>query len=100
MQLIRMLSMLWTLACAAASQDAPRAKVTFPILIEDSHHHPAANVTHDSLVIKQHKVAITDFSLVSTANLPLQLGVLVDISSSERQTGLQDIFKASLDFAK
>lgn len=94
------ISILCLLTCVAIAQDTPPAKVTIPLLVEDSHHHPAINVARESLTVSQHKTAVTDFSLSSTADLPLRLGILLDVSDSERSSGLQQVTVAASDFAR
>jgi VWFA-related protein len=99
MQFFRTLVFVCTFACAVPGQDTPPAKVIIPILIQDFHHHPAINITREDLVIRQHKLAVTNFTLMPTTNLPLRLGILIDTSNSERG-GVQYLFEAAGDFAR
>ncbi|HMK24239.1 MAG TPA: VWA domain-containing protein [Terriglobales bacterium] len=44
------------------------------------------------------KSTVTDFSLLNAADLPLELGIVIDTSNSQRGHHLEEILKAALDF--
>jgi hypothetical protein len=62
MRLLNGLITVSLLTCVAMAQDATPAKTTIPILIQNSHHQPAINITRESLAINQHKTIVTEFS--------------------------------------
>jgi Ca-activated chloride channel family protein len=71
--------------------------VAIPLIASDSHHRPTS-VTVESLVITDQKTLVTGASLVRGADLPLELGVLIDASSSQRSADLNDILNAANQF--
>src|SRR5580692_2820744 len=79
------------------AQESAAPRVTIPMIASDSHHRPT-RVTVDSLVITDQKTRVTGASLVQGADLPLELGVLIDASSSQRSADLNDILKAAKQF--
>jgi hypothetical protein len=87
-------------ACAALAQPAPSQKVVFPLIVEDSSHQAVTGLTRESLAISEHKTSITEFKLVQAANLPLQLGIVIDTSKSEHSYDLEKFVIATGDFAK
>ena len=44
------------------------------------------------------KTAVTDFDLVHATDLPLEVGVLIDTSGSQRSTSLPEAWQAAKDF--
>ena len=86
--------------CAAAAQNAPFAKVVIPLIVENSHHKPVTGLTRESLGISEHKVPVADFALISAASFPLQLGIVIDASGSERSYDLDKFLVAARDFAQ
>lgn len=79
------------------AQESAAPRVTIPMIASDSHHRPTT-VTVDSLVITDQKTRVTGASLVRGADLPLELGVLIDASNSQRSADLNDILKAAKQF--
>jgi len=75
------------------AQESPAPSVAIPLIASDSHHRPT-KVTVDSLVITYQKTRVTAARLVRGADLPLELGVLIDASSSQRSADFDDILKS------
>lgn len=89
--------MLLLLGSCIAAQEPTVTKVSIPLIAIGSHHRPAA-VTIESLVISDQKKPVVGASLQRGADLPLELGVLLDTSNSERVTHIDDIVKAVNQF--
>lgn len=83
-------------ACGWA-QNAPAFKVLIPLLVKDSHNRPVRDLTTESLVISEHKTQVTDFSLLHASELPLDLGIVIDTSTSQRDTTLPEALKGAKD---
>jgi Ca-activated chloride channel family protein len=79
------------------AQESAAPSVAIPLIASDSHRRPI-RVTVDSLVITDQKTRVTTASLVRGADLPLELGVLIDASSSQRSADLNDILKSAEHF--
>lgn len=71
--------------------------VAIPLIATDSHHR-ATSLTVESLLISDQKTQVTGATLVRGSDLPVELGVLIDVSNSERSTELNDILKATRQF--
>jgi Ca-activated chloride channel homolog len=98
LRLLKGLAVVCLSSCTAGAQHAVTVTATIPVLIQDSHHRPALNVTRELLAVNQHKLAVTDFSLSSAAALPLRLGILLDVSGTERESS-QRLTAAASAFA-
>jgi len=84
-------------AWSGVAQESAAPKVAIPLLVSDSHHRPTS-VTVESLVITDQKTLVTGASLVRGVDLPLELGVLIDASNSQRSADLNDILNAAKQF--
>jgi len=80
------------------AQTGTASKVLIPIIVTDSHQRPVGGLTSSSLVIREHKTLIAEVGLLRGVDLPLELGVVIDTSNSERGSGLGDILSAAKDF--
>jgi VWFA-related protein len=89
---------LLLLGASGWAQNAPAPKVLIPLLVKDSHNRPVSGLTAESLVISDHKTAVADFSLLRAAELPLDLGIVIDTSKSQRYTTLPEALKGAKDF--
>ena len=87
------------LGSIAWSQSPTAPKVLIPLLAQDSHHQPIAGLTPTSLVISEDKIPVAEVSLLRGADLPLELGLVVDTSNSERSSNLEEMLKAAVVFA-
>ncbi len=86
------------LGASGWAQNAPAPKVLIPLLVRDSHNRPVSGLTAKSLVISDHKTPVDDFSLLRAAELPLDLGVVIDTSASQRYTTLPEALKGAKEF--
>ena len=84
-------------ALAQAQEPAPPS-VLLPIIVTDARHQPLAGLSPASLIISEHKTAITDFKLLNGSNQPLELGILLDTSNSERNGSFVRIVESSKAF--
>ena len=82
---------------SGVAQESAAPRVAIPLIASGSHHRPIS-VTAESLAITDQKTTVTGASLVRGADLPLELGVLIDASSSQRSADLDDILKAAKQF--
>ncbi|PYV75847.1 MAG: hypothetical protein DMG97_05500 [Acidobacteria bacterium] len=82
---------------SGVAQESSAPSVAIPLIASDSHHRPTS-VTVESLVITDQKTPITGASLVRGADLPVELGVLIDASRSQRSADLNDILEAAKQF--
>jgi VWFA-related protein len=69
------------------------------LIVRDKNHH-AANLSLESLVITDQKSPISDPSLIRGSDLPLELGVLIDISNSQRSSDLNAILQTLKHFVE
>lgn len=79
------------------AQESAAPRVAIPLIAIGSHHRPTS-VTVESLVITDQKTPVTGASLLRGADLPVELGVLIDTSNSQREGLLGDILKATNRF--
>jgi len=80
------------------AQESTPPRVAIPLIANGSHHRRTSITVH-SLVIEDQKTPITDASLLRGADLPLELGVLIDASTSQRDAHRNDdILKATKQF--
>jgi hypothetical protein len=81
------------LGLSGVAQESTAPSVAIPIIARGSHHRPIS-VTVESLVITDQKTPISGASLLEGTNLPLELGVLIDTSNSQREGLLGEILKS------
>ena len=98
MKRLDMVFLALLLGAFAWAQNGPTFKVLIPFIAKDSHNHLVSTLTHESLIISDDKTAITDFDLVHATDLPLEVGVLIDTSGSQRSTSLPEAWQAAKDF--
>ena len=79
------------------AQESVAPKTAIPLIASDSHHRPTS-VPVDSLLITDQQIAVTGANLVRAADLPVELGVLIDASGSQRSADLANILKAAKQF--
>jgi VWFA-related protein len=84
-------------ACGLA-QESAAPSVAIPLIATDSHHRPVS-VTVESLIIKDQKTLITGASLVRGVDLPVELGILIDTSGSQRSRDLTEFLNAAKQLA-
>jgi len=85
--------LLVLLGLSGVAQESTAPSVAIPIIARGSHHRPIS-VTVESLVITDQKTPISGASLLEGTNLPLELGVLIDTSNSQREGLLGEILKS------
>jgi VWFA-related protein len=90
--------LLALLGLSGLAQESATPRVAIPLIATGSHHRPIS-LTVGSLVITDQKTPVTGASLLRGADLPLELGVLIDTSNSQRDAHLDDFVKASKLFA-
>lgn len=74
------------------AQESAAPRVAIPLVAIGSHHRPTS-VTVELLGITDQKTPVAGASLLRGADLPLELGVLIDTSNSQREGLLGDILK-------
>lgn len=79
------------------AQESVAPKTAIPLVVSDAHHRPTS-LSVESLVITDQKMAVTGANLLRAADLPLELGVLIDASGSQRSADLASILKAAKQF--
>jgi Ca-activated chloride channel family protein len=85
------------LGLSGVAQESPAPRVAIPLIANGSHHRPTS-ITVESLVITDQKTPVTGASLLRGADLPVELGILIDVSNSQRDAHLDDIVKAAKQF--
>src|SRR6266576_6529547 len=86
------------LGSIAWAQDSSAPKILIPLLVQDSHQQPVRSLTAASLTFSENKTPVAQVSLLNAADLPLELGLVVDSSNSERDADLNDILEAAKKF--
>jgi Ca-activated chloride channel family protein len=86
------------LVASGFAQESAPPKAAIPIIVTDSYQTPLS-VTLESLVITDQKIPITGARLLRGSDLPVELGVLIDTSGSQRDAQDDDINKAARRFA-
>jgi VWFA-related protein len=89
--------LLVLLGLYAAAQESDVARVIIPLIANGSHHRPTS-ISVESLVITDQRTQVVGASLLRGADLPVELGVLIDTSNSQRLTDIDDILKAANQF--
>ena len=84
-------------ALFVVAQESAAPMVAIPLIASDSHHR-SSSLTVESLVITDQKTPVTGASLVRGADFPIELGLLIDDSNSQRSAELNDILKAAKQF--
>lgn len=83
----------------ALAQGVTTPKVLIPLIVTDSHRRLVRDLAPESLIISEHKKQVADVSLLRAMDLPLELGLVLDTSTSEREGGaFEDIVKALKGF--
>jgi Ca-activated chloride channel homolog len=82
----------------ASAQEPTVTKVAIPLITNDSHHRPIS-VNAESLLTTDQKIRVTNTSLLRGSDLPIELGILIDISNSEREAHLDDFVASAKQFA-
>ena len=86
-----------SLGLSGAALESAAPGVFLPLIAIGSDHTPTS-VTVDSLVITDQKMRVTGATLIRGADLPLELGIMIDASSSQRDAHLDDYLKAARQF--
>ena len=84
--------LLMFLGFSGRAQELSAPKVLIPLIANGSHHRPAG-ITVESLVITDQKTTVAGATLLRGADLPVELGVLIDVSNSQRDVHLDYILK-------
>lgn len=84
--------LLVLLGLSGRAQELSAPKIVIPLIAKGSHHRPT-NVTVESLVITDQKTTVAGVSLLRGADFPVELGVLIDVSNSQRDVHLDYIVK-------
>jgi len=85
------------LGLSGVAQESPAPMAAIPLIATRSHHR-SISVTVGSLLIIDQKTPVIGASLLRGADLPLELGVLIDASNSQSYGLLGDIVKAMNQF--
>jgi len=85
------------IGASGLAQESPAPSVAIPLMASDSHHRPVS-VTVESLVITDQKTPVAGASLVRGADLPVELGVLIDTSASQRSKDLTGVLNVAKQF--
>ena len=91
-------SIIWFVVAAVGQSQQP-SRIWIPLLALNSHHEPVTNLASDSLTVKVDKVQVSDVRLLRGPEMPLELGILIDVSKSEQNRNLRELFAAAKDFA-
>jgi len=89
--------LLVVIGVSGLAQESTAPRVAIPLIVSDSHHRPVS-VTVESLVITDQKILVTGAGLVRGVDLPVELGVLIDASNSQRSKDLIGILNAAKQF--
>lgn len=87
------------LGTLALAQGGAAPKTLIPLIVKDSHHRLVGELTPASLVITERKTPVTEVSLLNGSDLPLELGVVIDTSSSvEHNSSFKGIVEGAKNF--
>lgn len=86
------------LGLSGLAQESTAPKVLIPLIANGSHHRPAI-VMLESLLITDQKTPVTGASLLRGADLPLELGVLIDTSNSQHAAPMDAFLIEAKQFA-
>ena len=82
----------------AFAQHEDLAGVTIPVIVKDSNGRALTDVAPNSLLFEDRKMPVPKVRLSRSADRPTQLGILIDVSNSERDTRFKPILAATRDF--
>jgi len=85
------------LGLSGVAQELAAPRVAIPLIANGSHHQPTS-IAVESLLITDQKTPVSGANLLRGADLPLELGVLIDASNSQRSVHLDDTLKAMKQF--
>lgn len=85
------------LGLCATAQESDIARVIIPLIAKGSHHRPTT-ISVQSLVITDQRIQVVGASLLRGIDSPVELGVLIDTSNSQRVTPLDETLKAVNQF--
>jgi len=87
------------LGTLASAENGASPKVLIPLIVTDSHQRLVSGLTPASLLIGEQKTLVTEVSLLHGADLPLELGLVIDTSSSAQNDGnFKEILGGAKDF--
>ncbi len=87
------------LGTLASAENGASPKVLIPLIVTDSHQRLVSGLTPASLLISEQKTLVTEVSLLHGADLPLELGLVIDTSSSAQNDGnFKEILGGAKDF--
>jgi len=87
------------LGTLASAENGASPKVLIPLIVTDSHQRLVSGLTPASLLIREQKTLVTEVSLLHGADLPLELGLVIDTSSSAQNDGnFKEILGGAKDF--
>src|SRR5206468_11119621 len=75
------------LGTLASAENGASPKVLILLIVTDSHQRLVSGLTPASLLIREQKTLVTEVSLLHGADLPLELGLVIDTSSSAQNDG-------------
>lgn len=85
------------LGWSGAAQESTAPKVIIPLIANGSHHRPPT-ITVQSLLITDQKTPVNGAVLLRGADLPIELGILIDTSNSQRSAHLDAFLNAAKQF--
>jgi VWFA-related protein len=87
------------LGTLASAENGASPKVLIPLIVTDSHQRLVSGLTPASLLISEQKTLVTEVSLLHGPDLPLELGLVIDTSSSAQNDGnFKEILGGAKDF--
>jgi Ca-activated chloride channel family protein len=87
------------LGALASTENGIAPKVLIPLIVKDSHQRLVSGLTPASLVLSERKTPVTEVSLLRGSDLPLELGLVIDTSSSAQNDGnFKEILGGAKDF--
>ncbi len=87
------------LGTLASAENGASPKVLILLIVTDSHQRLVSGLTPASLLISEQKTLVTEVSLLHGADLPLELGLVIDTSSSAQNDGnFKEILGGAKDF--
>ena len=87
------------LGTLTSAENGASLKVLIPLIVTDSHQRLVSGLTPASLLISEQKTLVTEVSLLHGADLPLELGLVIDTSSSAQNDGnFKEILGGAKDF--
>src|SRR5690349_4516999 len=87
------------LASVALAQNTATPKVLVPLIVMNPHKELVTALKPTSLIVTEHKKPVAEVELLHGLDMPLELGILIDTSRSEQESGnLNRIVNAAKDF--